>query len=216
MFKATNSYLQTQVSTTTPGELLIMLYDACVKNLRQAQERMRERDVKNKGLLISKAMDIIGELQSSLNSQRGGSLALNLQKLYFFCNTRLLMANMKMDPAIIDEVIKIISGIRDAYSQIVSQQALGQVAPQTAAQAAPASPPMNNRPAAPVVRAAPAAAAAPVTARASVQVVPVAPPAAASAASVTPAAKPVLEVIPPRGPNHRAFAAYASAHKQGA
>jgi flagellar protein FliS len=198
MLKASTSYLQTQVATTTPGELLIMLYDACLKNLHQAQECMRARDVKNKGLLISKAMDIITELQSSLNQQRGGALAANLQKLYFFCNTRLLFANMKMDPAVVDEVIKIISGIRDAYSQIVSQQA--------PAQGAPLSPPANSRPAPSPVRAVPP-----------VQAAPVAPPVAAPAKpAATQAPAPAMEVIPLRGPNHRAFAAYASAHKQGA
>ncbi|MBF0482845.1 MAG: flagellar export chaperone FliS, partial [Desulfovibrionaceae bacterium] len=145
MSKAANSYLQTQVATTTPGELLILLYDACVKNLRQAQERIRERDVKAKGMLISKAIDIISELQSSLNAQKGGSLAVNLHKLYFYCNTKLLQANLKMDTAVIDEVIKIISGIRDAYNQIVTQQAQGLSAPQAAAQAAP---PAFERPAA--------------------------------------------------------------------
>jgi len=213
MSKAASSYLQTQVATTTPGELLIMLYDACVKNLRQAQERIRERDVKNKGLLISKAIDIITELQSSLNQQRGGSLAVNLQKLYFYCNTRLLRANMNMDPVVIDEVIKIISGIRDAYYQIVSQQALGQGVPLTPAQPVSAPPAVTKRPAAPVLRVEPAAPAATVTPPAPVQTAHAAPPAAAREAHRAPAA---LEVIPIRGPNHRAFAAYASAHKQGA
>jgi len=221
MSKAANSYLQTQVATTTPGELLILLYDACVKNLRQAQDRIRERDFRNKGMLISKAIDIISELQASLNAQKGGDLALNLQKLYFYCNTRLLRANMNMDTAIIDEVIKIISGIRDAYNQIITQQPTAGLPPQTAVKSPPAparasaieaaAAAAGNRPSAPVVLVAPFAQEAP--AAPSAQAVLVAPASVEEAAPETAASQ---DVFSARGPNHRAFAAYASAHKQGA
>lgn len=214
MSKAATSYLQTQIATTTPGELLIMLYDACVKNLRQAQDRIRERDYRNKGMLISKAIDIITELQSSLNANKGGSLAVNLQKLYFYCNTRLLKANMDMDTAIIDEVIKIITGIRDAYNQIVTQpapsQAQSQAAPPAAVKAASAPTPAYNRPAAPAFTSEYSRPLAPALLAASAEA---AAPAAAQEAVIAPS---VQEVIPPRGPNQRVFAAYASAHKQGA
>ena len=121
MQKAAQQYMQTQVTTTTQSDLLIMLYDACIKFLKQSKEKMAVRDYAGKGILISKSMDILTELQSSLNIKVGGALAENLQRLYFYCNSRLLTANMKMDPVIIDEVIKIIAGVRDAYYQINNQ-----------------------------------------------------------------------------------------------
>uniref|UniRef100_A0A7C4EII8 Flagellar export chaperone FliS n=1 Tax=Fundidesulfovibrio putealis TaxID=270496 RepID=A0A7C4EII8_9BACT len=118
MQKAAQAYLQTQIATTTQGDLLIMLFDGCIKFLRQAKERMAERDFAQKGILISRALDVLAELQGSLNQQKGGELAENLRKLYLMCSTKLLMANMRMDQDLVDEVIRVISGIRDAFAQI--------------------------------------------------------------------------------------------------
>lgn len=118
MQKAAQAYFQTQVTTTTQGDLLIMLFDGCIKFLRQAKESMAAKDYAKKGILISKALDVVAELQSSLNPQKGGEVAENLRKLYLLCSTKLLMANMRMDQNLVDEVINMLSGIRDAFSQI--------------------------------------------------------------------------------------------------
>ncbi len=121
MSKAANAYLTTQVTTTSQGQLLVMLYDAGIKFLKQAKEYMIAKDYAKKGILISRAMDIITELASSLNKDKGGQIAENLQSLYTFCNIRLAKANMKMDTKMLDDVINILSNIRDAYSQILPQ-----------------------------------------------------------------------------------------------
>ncbi len=121
MSKAANAYLTTQVTTTTQGQLLVMLYDAGIKFLKQAKEYMIAKDYAKKGILISRAMDIITELASSLNKEKGGQIAENLQSLYTFCNIRLAKANMKMDTQMLDDVINILSNIREAYAQILPQ-----------------------------------------------------------------------------------------------
>ncbi|BAH73888.1 flagellar export chaperone FliS [Solidesulfovibrio magneticus] len=115
MQNAVKTYLQTQVSTTTQGDLVIMLYDAALKFLHQAKERIAEKNYAQKGILISKALDILSELQGSLNVNKGGDLAERLQKLYFFCSSRLLTANLKMDVTKIDEVVGILTGLREAF-----------------------------------------------------------------------------------------------------
>ena len=118
MYNAARAYLQTQVTTTNPGDVVVLLYGGAIKFLQQAKQKMKERDMEQKGLLISKALDIIGELEASLNTQKGGDLGENLHKLYFYCNTRLLMANLKLDPKLIDEVITILSGLKSAFEEI--------------------------------------------------------------------------------------------------
>ena len=74
-----------------------------------------------KGILITKAITIISELQESLNKDRGGDIAKNLFQLYFFCNSRLLMANLRMNTDMVEEVITILSGLRQAFAQILPQ-----------------------------------------------------------------------------------------------
>lgn len=139
MQKAAHAYLQTQVTTTTQGELLLLLYDGAIKFLNQAKEKIAERDYAGKGILISKALDIVNELDASLNLEKGGELAQNLHKLYFYCSTRLLNANLKMDVAFIDEVIKILSGLRGAYGQIVNTPEAMAVGASMAASRTPAN-----------------------------------------------------------------------------
>lgn len=139
MQKAAHAYLQTQVTTTTQGELLLLLYDGAIKFLNQAKEKIAERDYAGKGILISKALDIVNELDASLNLEKGGELAQNLHKLYFYCSTRLLNANLKMDVGFIDEVIKILSGLRGAYGQIVNTPEAMAVGASMAASRAPAN-----------------------------------------------------------------------------
>lgn len=133
MQTAARAYLQTQVQTTSQGKLLLMLYDGCIKFLNQAKDKIEEKDYAQKGILISKALDVINELDSSLNAEKGGDLAENLHKLYFYCSTRLLNANLKMDISYIDEVIKILTGLRGAYAQIIdtpeAQAAMAQTIP---------------------------------------------------------------------------------------
>ncbi|KHK02051.1 flagellar export chaperone FliS [Desulfovibrio sp. TomC] len=135
MQSAVKNYIQTQVSTTTQGDLVIMLFDAALKFLHRAKEKIAEKNYAQKGILISKALDILSELQGSLNVNKGGELAERLQKLYFFCSARLLMANLKMDVAKIDEVVGILNGLREAFSE-ANAMVTTKAVPSSATQAA--------------------------------------------------------------------------------
>jgi flagellar protein FliS len=116
---AAQAYLKTQVTTTSKEELVILLYDAAIKFLNRAKIKMEEKDMAQKGILISKALDIIAELDGSLNVKQGGDLAKNLHTMYFYCNSRLLKANLELNTQIIDEVIHILSQFRSAFAEIL-------------------------------------------------------------------------------------------------
>lgn len=118
MYNAARAYLNTQVTTTKPGDVVVLLYEGAIKFLQQSKVKMAEKDVEKKGILISKAIDIISELDASLNVQKGGELSENLHKLYFYCQTRLLQANLNIDPKLLDEVITILSGLKSAFEEI--------------------------------------------------------------------------------------------------
>ena len=120
MQKAQQAYLQTQITTTSQGELVVMLYDGAIKFLQQAKEKIAEKNYAEKGILISKSLDIIAELDSSLNVEKGGDLSSNLHSLYLYSQGRLLQANLKMDQGIVDEVIKILSSLRGAFAEIIN------------------------------------------------------------------------------------------------
>jgi flagellar protein FliS len=119
MHKGAQAYLSTHIATTDQGQLLLMLYDGALKFLAQAREKMLVRDMAGKGVLISRAIDIVNELAASLNMEKGGTLADNLNNLYFLCTARLLQANAKVDVEQLDSVVNILSGLRNAYAQII-------------------------------------------------------------------------------------------------
>ncbi|MDR1778086.1 MAG: flagellar export chaperone FliS [Desulfovibrio sp.] len=119
MNKAAQAYFNTKVTTTDQGQLLIMLYDGALNYLQQARDKILAKDYAAKGILISKVIDIVNELSSSLNMERGGDLAVNLNNLYLLCTARLLQANLKMNVESLDSVTHILSGLRGAYAQIL-------------------------------------------------------------------------------------------------
>jgi flagellar protein FliS len=95
-------------------------------------------------------MAIIHELSESLNKEKGGDITPKLGQLYMFCTTQLVKANIRMDNKMIDDVIKILDGLRSAYAQIVPihdgkaapGDTLTKSAPQPAA--VPQAPPVLN------------------------------------------------------------------------
>ena len=119
MNKAAHAYFQTKVGTTDQGQLLLMLYDGALKYIQQARTKMLAKDFAGKGIMISKVIDIVNELAASLNMDKGGSLAVNLNNLYLLCTARLLRANLKMDVESLNSVETILSGLRGAYAQII-------------------------------------------------------------------------------------------------
>lgn len=139
MQRAAHAYLQTQVTTNSPGDLLILLYDGAINFLNKAKEYLAVNDMAGKGIYISKALDIINELDSTLNLDKGGELAANLHNLYFFCSSRLVMANLKKDAKMVDEIVKILSGLRSAYAEIVALPEAQAAAQTTAANMRPAA-----------------------------------------------------------------------------
>ncbi|HCO12358.1 MAG TPA: flagellar export chaperone FliS [Desulfonauticus sp.] len=112
------NYLKVQVNTTSQEELVVLIFEAAIKYLEQAKEKIKEKDYAQKGILISKALDCIAELDSSLNMEKGGEIAKNLHALYFYCQSKLLMANLKLDCQVIDEVIGILRKIGSAFAEI--------------------------------------------------------------------------------------------------
>lgn len=137
--RATQAYMQTNVGTADQGRLLLMLYDGALKFLQQAREKMLEKDYAAKGILISKVIDIVNELSSSLNMERGGDLAVNLSNLYFLCTARLLEANLKMSVERLDSVSQILSGLRSAYAQIIDKPEAKQAVAEISARMKPAT-----------------------------------------------------------------------------
>ncbi|HEW79517.1 MAG TPA: flagellar export chaperone FliS, partial [Phycisphaerales bacterium] len=71
-----------------------------------------------KGQYITRAQNIINELNAVLDTDAGGEIAANLRKLYSFMNTHLSEANTKRDPQIIREVITLAEELNQSWKAI--------------------------------------------------------------------------------------------------
>lgn len=122
---AQQHYVTTQVGTADRLQLVIMLYDGAISFLGQAKEKMAARDAAGKGLLIGRALDIIAELNASLNFQAGQELATNLFHLYNFMTSHLTKANLNWDLAALDEVVAMLTQLREAWVEVAHRSRRG-------------------------------------------------------------------------------------------
>ncbi len=119
-------YLATQVTTADRLQLVVMLYEGAIGFLRQAKECMTAQDSRGKGHYLGKALDIIAELNASLNFQEGRDLAANLFQLYNFMTQHLTRANFAGDAAAVEEVIGLLVQLKEAWQGICGQARKGE------------------------------------------------------------------------------------------
>lgn len=99
-------------------QLIQMLFDGLIDSLTAAEGQIERKEIQAKGESLSRAMRIVLGLQGSLDLEKGGEIAANLADLYDYCTRRLMNANLKNDVEAVQEVKRLISEIRDAWSQV--------------------------------------------------------------------------------------------------
>ena len=113
--------VQSSVLDATPHRLIQMLFEGGLERIAQAKGAMMQKQVARKGELISKAINIIGGLQGSLNDKEGGELAANLDALYDYIIRRLMRANFDNDPAILDECSSLLAEVKAGWDAIADK-----------------------------------------------------------------------------------------------
>ena len=126
---AVSSYKETKVKTASQGQLVIMLYDAAVKNLDkglelmalETGEKINPGNIENISKSILKAQEIITELTVSLDFEQGGEIARNLFSLYIWFNKELLEANISKDIHRITAIRNQLNELRSAWAEIIAK-----------------------------------------------------------------------------------------------
>jgi flagellar protein FliS len=116
--------VETGVGSADPRRLLVMLYDGVLKCLAQAKGHMQRRDAAAKGAALGQALKILGEgLIASLDEANGGPIAAQLRGLYDYIEQRIVLANLRNDPKLIDEAAKLLIELRGAWQALVDGDA---------------------------------------------------------------------------------------------
>lgn len=113
--------------SATPHQLITMLFDGAKTAIAMARHHMANQDIRAKGSAISKAINIVENgLKASLDAEAGGragaELVANLSALYDYIAQRLLYANLRNDPTLLDEAEQLLESIGSAWRDIDPHQ----------------------------------------------------------------------------------------------
>lgn len=117
---------QTSVMDADPHRLIQLLIDGALDRMAAAKGHIERNEIEQRNNMLNSAIKIISGLQESLNMD-AGEIAMNLERLYDYMTRRLFEANLKNDPVIVDEVIRLMTEIKTAWDGI-REEALKDVA----------------------------------------------------------------------------------------
>ena len=113
------AYKRTSVATASKEHVLLMLYQAAIKNCKKAIEAIDNNEIAQKGEYIGKLQDIIVELNNGLNFEVGGDIAHELAALYDYIIYASTQANMNINREPLDGCLKVLETLYDGWKEAV-------------------------------------------------------------------------------------------------
>uniref|UniRef100_A0A2R5L2E8 Flagellar export chaperone FliS n=1 Tax=Hirondellea gigas TaxID=1518452 RepID=A0A2R5L2E8_9CRUS len=108
----------THVEQADPHTLISLIMQHILGNLAAAKGALDRKDIENKNKLLGKVMGLIGELQDSLDMEKGGEISRHLYDLYAYMISQVTQANIKNDSSFLTEVGTLINEIKSAWDAI--------------------------------------------------------------------------------------------------
>lgn len=121
-------YQEVAVRSAAPGQLVVMVYDHLLLNLRRARMSVEQGNVDLRLTSFDRARQALGELMATLDHEQGGEMAGQLNALYTFLLAELTDLGMRPDVSRLDRVIGIAAELREAFAAIVQHPAAREVA----------------------------------------------------------------------------------------
>jgi flagellar protein FliS len=116
-------HVQTKIADASPHQLIVMMFEGLLARLAMSKGFIDRRDYEGKSKCLGGAITILGGLQNSLDLERGGEVAANLDRLYMYMTRRLFAAGVANDNQIIDEVIGLLRTVKDGWDGIKDEVA---------------------------------------------------------------------------------------------
>ncbi len=122
-----NRYREMEVMTSSPGALVVRLYEGALGHCTAAEGHAEQGDTRALGVSLGKALAIVDELQQALDHERGGEIARNLEALYLFVRERLLDAQLSRRRESIGEARGVLAVLHQAWAEIARNAPSGPV-----------------------------------------------------------------------------------------
>ena len=107
-----------QVEQADPHTLISLIMQHILGNLAGAKGAIERKDIENKNKMLGKVIGLIGELQDSLDMEKGGEISVNLYNLYAYMITQVSQANIKNSAEPLTEVASLITEIKSGWDGI--------------------------------------------------------------------------------------------------
>lgn len=112
-----NAYAQSKITTASPAELTLMLYEGAIKFCNIAIVAIENKDFAKANTNIQKTERIIGEFQATLDFKY--PVAKDFDNVYSYLMQRLIQANVKKDTEILEEILKHLRTMRDTWKEVM-------------------------------------------------------------------------------------------------
>ena len=120
--QAMNAYNQnqneTRFSVASPYRLVQMTFEKLQDHMARARGAMERNDYSEKGLQISRCLELLGALRGALDLEVGGDVAENLSNLYLFCSQTLMQASRDNSTEQLEHAVSVIREIKTAWDQL--------------------------------------------------------------------------------------------------
>jgi len=117
--RAMNSYQQVtyelSVGSSSQLDLIKLLFNALIDSVVDAESHLMNRNLEAKGVAVSKAQNILLGLRNTLDFNKGGEVAYNLDDLYDYCLRRLAHGHVRNDQEAFREVRELMHSIKEAW-----------------------------------------------------------------------------------------------------
>ena len=108
-------YQDSSIRGANPIELVVLLYDSAIADLRMALSAMQTSDIESRSNKISHALMVLQQLQGTLDFERGGSAARQFEQFYNLTRAKVLEAQMRSSPELMRQQIRTMSEVRDCW-----------------------------------------------------------------------------------------------------
>jgi flagellar protein FliS len=115
--------VQAGIDSASPHRLIQMLMEGALGKIAVARGHMERGEIRDKGQQIGCAIAILEGLKASLDHEKGGEIARNLEDLYGYMERRLIESNRDDDTHILDEVSDLLKQIKEAWDAISGSSA---------------------------------------------------------------------------------------------
>ena len=143
--KGVSSYQAHQLNGASPALLVAMIIEKAIASLREAIRAIEAKDVQARWKANNHASEIINHLWLTLDTNAGGEIAQNLERLYQFMMNHLTKVDLRNDPKPAQEVIELLEPLLQSWRTLAArgEGMPGRAAPSAEAPRTAASGPMR-------------------------------------------------------------------------